>query len=80
MQKRQCILGVQNFNFLMLNMRFGMTLEHSKHAALARGVDAQIYSLYLYMLYKRHALLHVHHLSAKIHQNLPPKTDQVLVL
>ena len=47
---------------------------------LARGVDAQVYSLYLYMLCKRHALIHVHHLSAKIHQNLPPKTDQVLGL
>ena len=37
MQKRQYILGAQNFKFLMLNMRFGMTLEHSKHAPLWQG-------------------------------------------
>ena len=37
MQKVQCILGVQIINFLMLNMRFGMTLEHSKHAPFWQG-------------------------------------------
>ena len=31
------------------------------------------------MLYiMRHAQIHVHHLSATIHQNLPPKMDQVI--
>ena len=78
MQKLQCIVGVQNFSFPMFNMRFGMTSEHSIHTPFWQAASTHKYSLYLHMLCMRHALIHVHHLSAKIHQNLSPRIDQVL--
>ena len=74
-KKLRCTLGVHIINFPMFNMRFGMTSKCSIHTPFRQAAfDAQLYSL----LYMRHALIHVHHLSANVHQNLPPKIDQVL--
>jgi hypothetical protein len=70
MQNLQCTLGVQNLKLSHVQHEiWDDIITFLTYTDSASGVDAQVYSLHLYMLYTRHALIHVHRLSCKIHPN-----------